>query len=256
MTKPAPIFIHFSLHITFILFLNHANSQLDYNINGTVPLFICNLKNLTTFGVHNTSFHSTEFLRALYNCSKLKILDLSQNYFYGAIPNDIHRMSRLRDLNLGVIESFLPEIGNLSNLEELGLAYNSKIVPPLPSEFGKLKKLKFLWMVGTNLIREIPNTIGEMAVLEHLDLSENSLTGKILGKLPEILAWSLTRLEMNNNMFLGKIPWRVSSSKILLVLMASNNLFNGTIPRDFSRLTILLVDRNQVSGSLPSDINS
>ncbi|XP_041009471.1 probable inactive receptor kinase At5g53320 [Juglans microcarpa x Juglans regia] len=72
----------------------------DYNINGTVPPFICNLKNLTTFDVYNNSFHSTEFPRALYNCSKLKILDLSQNYFYGAIPDDIHRMSLLRELNL------------------------------------------------------------------------------------------------------------------------------------------------------------
>ncbi|KAG2713019.1 hypothetical protein I3760_04G154300 [Carya illinoinensis] len=38
--------------------------------------------------------------------------------------------------------------------------------------------------------------------------------------------------------------------------MANNNLFNGTIPRDLSQLTILLLDRNQISGSLPSDINS
>ncbi|KAG7984194.1 hypothetical protein I3843_04G146100 [Carya illinoinensis] len=430
----------------------------DYNINGTIPPFICNLKNLTTIDVYNNSFHSTEFPRALYNCSKLEILDLSQNYFYGAIPDDIYRMSQLRELSLGgnnfdgnistsigrltelrkliliscpLTGSFPLEIGNLSNLDELSLAYNSKIVSTFPSEFGKLKKLKFLWMARTNLIGKIPNTIGEMTALEHLDflfmlknlkivylyknklfeeiprvvealnldeidLSENNFTraipddfgklknltsltlffnqlsGKIpdsigrlprlvnlklfnniflgslppelgrysmlerlwvstnrltgqlpehlcdngklvevityenqligelpksfgnysslelvkiykngfsgnipsglwtssnlkmlmlsdnsfIGELPERLAWSLTRLEMNNNRFLGQIPQGVSFSKNLLVLMASNNLFNGTIPRDLSQLTILLLDRNQISGSLPSDINS
>ncbi|XP_042977289.1 receptor-like protein kinase 5 [Carya illinoinensis] len=442
----------------------------DYNINGTVAPFICNLKNLATFDVYNNSFHSTEFPIALYNCSKLEILDLSQNYFYGAIPNDIHRMSWLRELSLegnnfdGNISSsigrltelrklmlsscpftgsFPPEIGNLSNLEELGLAGNSKMVPTLPSEFGKLKKLKFLWMARTNLIGEIPNTIGEMEDLEWLDLSENNLIGKIpdnlfmpknlrivylyknklsgqipqvvkalnldvvdlsdnnltgtipddfgklrnltglalffnqlsgkipdsIGRLPKLinlklfnnnfsgslppefgrysmleefqvsnnkligqlpehlcdngkllgvvafenqlngelpkslgncsslelvkiyknkfsgnipnglwtssnltmlmlsdnfftgelpgrLARNLSRLEMNNNRFSGKIPQGLSSSSNLLVLKASNNLFNGTIPRDLSRLTILLLDRNQLSGSLPLDINS
>ncbi|KAG6658384.1 hypothetical protein CIPAW_04G157200 [Carya illinoinensis] len=408
----------------------------DYNINGTVAPFICNLKNLATFDVYNNSFHSTEFPIALYNCSKLEILDLSQNYFYGAIPNDIHRMSWLRELSLegnnfdGNISSsigrltelrklmlsscpftgsFPPEIGNLSNLEELGLAGNSKMVPTLPSEFGKLKKLKFLWMARTNLIGEIPNTIGEMEDLEWLDLSENNLIGKIpdnlfmpknlrivylyknklsgqipqvvkalnldvvdlsdnnltgtipddfgklrnltgslppefgrysmleefqvsnnkligqlpehlcdngkllgvvafenqlngelpkslgncsslelvkiyknkfsgnipnglwtssnltmlmlsdnffTGELPGRLARNLSRLEMNNNRFSGKIPQGLSSSSNLLVLKASNNLFNGTIPRDLSRLTILLLDRNQLSGSLPLDINS
>ncbi|XP_042977257.1 receptor-like protein kinase HSL1 [Carya illinoinensis] len=442
----------------------------DYNINGTIPPFICNLKNLTTIDVYNNSFHSTEFPRALYNCSKLEILDLSQNYFYGAIPDDIHHMSQLRELSLGgnnfdgnisasigrltglrklviiscpLTGSFPPEIGNLSNLEELSLASNSKIVSTFPSEFGKLKKLKFLWMAETNLIGEIPNTIGKMEALEKLDLSKNSLTGKIpknlfmpknlrivylhmnklsgeippvvkafnldvvdlsenkltgtipddfgklinltglalflnqlsgkipdsigrlprlinlrlfnnnfsgslppelgrysmletlwvstnrltgqlpehlcdngklveviasenqlvgelpksfgncnslelvkiyrnnfsgnipsglwtslnlkmlmlndnsfTGELPERLAWNLSQLEMNNNRFSGKIPQGVSSSRNLLVLKASNNLFNGMIPQDLSHLTTLLLDRNQLSGSIPLDINS
>ncbi|XP_041009465.1 receptor-like protein kinase 5 [Juglans microcarpa x Juglans regia] len=253
----------------------------DYNISGTVPPFICNLKNLTTFDVYNNSFHSTEFPRALYNCSKLEILDLSQNYFYGAIPDDIHHMSQLRELSLegnnfnGNISasigqltelrklmlvqcpftgSFPPEIGNLSNLEELGLAYNSKIVSTLPSEFGKMKKLKFLWMAGTNLIKEIPNTIGEMAALEHLDLSQNNLTGKIPDSL--FMPKNLKIVYLYKNKLSREIPRVVEALNLSIIDLSENNLI-GTIPDDFGKLqnlTGLALFLNQLSGKIPYSI--
>ncbi|KAF5458956.1 hypothetical protein F2P56_022948 [Juglans regia] len=253
----------------------------DYNISGTVPPFVCNLTNLTTFDVYNNSFHSTEFPRALYNCSKLEILDLSQNFFYGAIPDDIHRMSQLRELSLegnnfdGNISasigqltklrklmlvqcpftgSFPPEIGNLSNLEELGLAYNSKMVPMLPSEFGKLKKLKFLWMTATNLIGEIPNTIGDMEALEHLDLSQNNLTGKIPDSL--FMPKNLTIVYLYKNKLSGEIPPVVEALNLDVIDLSENHL-TGAIPDDFGKLknlTGLALFSNQLSGKIPDSI--
>ncbi|XP_041007051.1 receptor-like protein kinase 5 [Juglans microcarpa x Juglans regia] len=253
----------------------------DYNINGTVPPIICNLKNLTTFDVYNNSFHSTEFPRALYNCSKLEILNLSQNYFYGAIPDDIHRMSQLRELDLGANNfdgnisasigqltelrklilvqcpftgTFPPEIGNLSNLEELELAYNAKMVPTLPSEFGKLKKLKFLRMAGTNLIGEIPNTIGEIAALEHLDLSQNNLTGKIPDSL--FMPKNLRIVYLYINKLTEEIPRVVEALNLDVIDLSENNL-TGTIPDDFGKLknlTGLALFSNQLSGKIPDSI--
>ncbi|XP_041007052.1 receptor-like protein kinase 5 [Juglans microcarpa x Juglans regia] len=253
----------------------------DYNINGIVPPFICNLKNLTIFDVYNNSFHSTEFPRALYNCSKLEILNLSQNYFSGAIPDDIHRMSRLRELDLGgnnfdgnisasmgqltelrklillqcsFIGTFPPEIGNLSNLEVLELSYNSKMVPTLPSEFGKLKKLKFLWMAGTNLIGEIPNTIGEMAALEFLDLSQNNMTGKIPDSL--FMPKNLTIVYLYQNKLSGEIPRVVEALNLDVIDLSENNL-TGTIPDEFGKLgnlTGLALFLNQLSGKIPDSI--
>ncbi|KAG6658378.1 receptor-like protein kinase HSL1 [Carya illinoinensis] len=253
----------------------------DYNINGTIAPFICNLKNLTTFDVSNNSFHSKEFPRALYNCSKLEILDLSQNYFYGAIPDDIHRMSRLRELSLegnnfdgnipasigqlpklrklkliscSFTGSFPPEIGNLSNLEDLRLVDNSKIVSTFPSEFGKLKKLKYLWMARTNLIGEIPNVIGEMEALEHLDLSQNSLTGKIPGSL--FMPKNLTIVYLHKNKFSGEIPSVVKALNLDVVDLSENKL-SGTVPDDFGKLinlTGLALFLNQLSGKIPDSI--
>ncbi|KAG6658385.1 receptor-like protein kinase HSL1 [Carya illinoinensis] len=253
----------------------------DYNINGTVAPFICNLKNLTTFDVYNNSFHSKEFPRALYNCSKLEILDLSQNYFYGAIPDDIHRMSRLRELSLegnnfdgnipasiGQLQelrklmlisclftgSFPQEIGNLSNLEELKLVDNSKIVSTFPLEFGKLKKLKYLWMARTNLIGEIPNTIGEMEALEYLDLSENNLMGRIPGSL--FMPKNLRIVYLHRNNFSGEIPHVVKALNLDVIDLSENKL-TGTIPDDFGKLkhlTSLALFLNQLSGKIPDSI--
>ncbi|KAG6718549.1 hypothetical protein I3842_04G156400 [Carya illinoinensis] len=293
MTKPAPIFIHFSLHITFILFLNHANSQLGTQEQGILK----NLKQL--WGNPKSLIHwiptnsSSHFLRALYNCSKLKILDLSQNYFYGAIPNDIHRMSRLRDLNLGgnhFIGNIPSSIKLLIELRKLMLVYSLELVKiykngfsrnipssklseklawsltrlemnnniflvlSLPSEFRKLKKLKFLWMARTKLIGEITNTIGEMTALEHLDLSENSLTGKISDSL--FLPKNLRIVYLCKNKLFGEIPRLVEALNLNVIDLSENNL-TGTISNDIGKLrnlTGLALIFNQLYGKIPDNI--
>ncbi|KAG2718326.1 hypothetical protein I3760_03G215100 [Carya illinoinensis] len=251
------------------------------NIHGTLPPFICNLKNLKAINLSNNSFSSTEFPRALYNCSKLENLDLSQNYFTGAIPDDIHCMARLHNLNLGgnnfsgnipssigqltelrklklfnceFIGSLPLEIGNLSNLEELGLAWNSKMMPRLPSDFTKLKKLKVLWMANTNLVGEIPDKIGEMTSLEKLDLSSNYLTGKIPSSL--FMPKNLRIVYLYKNNLSGEIPRVVEALNLDNIDLSDNNL-TGTIPDDFGKLRKLSGLRlfcNQLFGKIPDSI--
>ncbi|KAG6662163.1 receptor-like protein kinase 5 [Carya illinoinensis] len=253
------------------------------NIYGTIPSFICNLKNLKAINISDNYFSSIEFPSALYNCSKLEDLDLSQNCFAGAIPDDIHRMAQLRNLNLGgnnfsgnipssvgqltdmrtlklfacqFIGSLPPEIGNLSNLEELELAWNSKMTPRLPSEFTKLKKLKFLWMAHMNLIGEIPDNIGEMTSLEHLDLSSNYLIGKIPSNL--FMPKNLRIVYLYKNNLSGEIPRVVEALNLDIIDLSENNL-TGTIPNDFGKLrklSGLSLFCNQMFGKIPDSIGS
>ncbi|XP_042974818.1 receptor-like protein 52 [Carya illinoinensis] len=215
----------------------------------------------------NTTFSNDEnrsIPRALHNYSKLEILDISQNYFYGAILDDIHCMSQLRELYLdsnnfvgnipSSIGSFPLEIGNLSNLVKLGLAYNSKIVPLLPSEFRKLKKLKFLWMTGTNLMGQIPNTIDEMAALEHLDLSKNSLICKIPNSL--FMPKNLRFVYLYKNQLSGEIP-QVVEALNLNVIDLSKNYLTRPIPDDFGKLknlTSLALFLNPLFGKISDSI--
>ncbi|XP_059310834.1 LRR receptor-like serine/threonine-protein kinase RGI5 [Lycium ferocissimum] len=175
---------------------------------------------------------SDGFVTVLYKCSRLEILDLSGNQFYGPLPTDIHRMSRLTFLDLianrfdGTIPKSIawltklkhlslsknmfegtipPEIGNLSNLEKLGMAYMKKFeFASIPYELGKLKNLKVLLIIQSNLIGNIPESFSSLSSLKTLDLSSNYLNGSIPGWLFHLK--SLTKVDLSWNRLSGNIP--------------------------------------------------
>ncbi|KAF8400934.1 hypothetical protein HHK36_014237 [Tetracentron sinense] len=251
------------------------------NINGTIPPFICDLQNLTHIDLANNNIPG-EFPTVLYNCSKLQYLDLSFNYFGGQIPEDIDRISRLQYLNLGVNTfagkipaavgrfaelqtlfldmnnfngSFSPNIGNLSNLEFFRLDYNELFLQArIPSEFGRLKKLTYLWMKSTKLIGEIPESITNLSNLEYLDLSGNDLMGKIPSDL--LLLKNLSSLHLYNNRLSGEIPRSVEALNLVEIDLSKNAL-TGTIPEDFGKLqnlTVLKLFENRLSGRIPMEL--
>lgn len=262
---------------------NNSVTVLEFpnvNISGTIPPFICELKNLRVLDLGNNSIYGT-FPLVLYNCSKLEYLDLSQNYLAGTIPDDIHRLSQLLFLNLYANEftgdipvgigqlqklrslqlqqnhfkgTFPVEIGNLFNLEELMLGYNSFMPSTFPSNFTQLTKLKQLWFADSNLIGEIPEMIGEMAALELLDLSDNKLTGTIPNSLFTLK--NLTMLYLHNNKLSGEIPRIVESLNLVKLDLSGNNL-TGTIPDDIGKLenlSFLALFFNELSGEIPASI--
>ncbi|CAL2274836.1 unnamed protein product [Prunus armeniaca] len=238
-------------------------SLVDTNITLSVPPFICDLKNLTLVDLSYNYFPG-EFPKALYNCSKLEYLDLSQNYFVGKIPDDIDslprlqylslagnnfsgdipaaigRLHELRNLQLFMNEfngSVPPEIGNLSNLKDLNLSSNIKLVPwNMPSNFTQLKNLKTLWIRESNLIGQLPRTLGEMAALEELDLAKNRLNGAIPSGL--FLLKNLSIIYLFKNRLSGDIP-QVVEALNLRVIDLSDNRLTGPIPEDYGKLTKL-----------------
>ncbi|GFZ08530.1 kinase family with leucine-rich repeat domain-containing protein [Actinidia rufa] len=223
------------------------------------------------------------FPTVLYNCSNLQHLDLSQNYFVGPIPSDINRLSsslqfidigannfsgdippvigdlpELRNLYLYANEfngTFPVEIGNLTNLRYLKMAYNDLFLPAkVPSEFGKLKNLKFLWMTSCNLIGEIPDTLSNIFGLEHLDLSRNNLQGPIPKGLFQLTNLSIVYLYRNQ--LSGEIPTPIKSLGLTIFDLSMNNL-TGQIPDDFGKLQhleLLSLFSNQFSGEIPPSL--
>jgi Leucine-rich repeat (LRR) protein len=109
-------------------------------------------------------------------------------------------------------------------------------------------------VASSNLVGEIPDTIGEMVALEHLDLSRNNLSGKIPSGL--FMPKNLSKVLLYKNKLSGEIPRVVEALNIDVVDLSENNL-TGTIPDDFGRLTKLSglsLFLNQLSGKIPDSI--
>ncbi|KAF5797809.1 putative protein kinase RLK-Pelle-LRR-XI-1 family [Helianthus annuus] len=251
-------------------------------LTGAIPRFICELQNLQSI-ILADNYLTGEFPRVLYNCSKLTQLDISQNAFVGKLPDDIDRLSQLEyvdfggnnftgdippaigtlsslmylQLYLNLFDGFIPsEIGNLSSLEVLGLAYNGFANPEIPPEFGKLRRLRKLWMPQTNLVGKIPDSFANLSDLELLDLSSNKLEGEIPSGL--FLLKNLSQLYLYKNSLSGKIPSVIESVKLVEIDVSMNQL-TGIIPEEFGKLQQLEVMNlfsNQLSGNIPTSISS
>ncbi|KAK4755927.1 hypothetical protein SAY87_009684 [Trapa incisa] len=255
----------------------------NMNITSETPSIICGLKSLSTLNL-SWNFIPGQFPTALYNCSNLHVLDLSQNCLSGPVPTDIDRLSsslqyidiggnnfsgdippaigrlsNLQTLYLYMNEfegAFLAEIGELSNLEFLSMAFNSFAPAAIPEEFGKLQKLKFLWMKECNLVGKIPANFSGLAALEHLDLSGNTLTGPIPSGLFSLKNLSYVYLFHNN--LSGEIPSSIAALNLVEIDISMNNL-TGPIPEDFGNLrdlTVLSLYMNRLSGEIPASIGS
>ncbi|PPR86971.1 hypothetical protein GOBAR_AA33717 [Gossypium barbadense] len=247
----------------------------DKNITTPIPSTICDLKNLTLLDLA-FNYIPGEF-PALYNCSKLQTLDLSQNYFVGPIPDEIDRLSALVYLDVGANNfsgnipasigrlpelqtlymyqtqfngTFPKEIGNLSNLEVLGLAYNDFIPMKIPQEFGQLTKLSFLWMTFTNLIGEIPKSFNNLTNLQHLDLARNNLEGPIPSRL-----FSLKNLT-HVYLFKNKLSEDFGKLQYLDFLSLFSNRLTGELPTSIGLLPALRdfrVFHNNLTGIFPPE---
>ena len=84
-------------------------------------------------------------------------IDLSNNWFYGEIPNSV---------------------GNLKGLIVLKLSNNS-FMGHIPSSLGNLTALESLDLSQNQLSGEIPQQLIGLTSLEYLNLSQNQLTGPI-----------------------------------------------------------------------------
>ena len=116
------------------------------------------------------------------------------------------RPPRVRELHLAgnaIYGQIPPEIGDLSGLTRLGLAYTG-LRGSIPAELGRLSNLTSLDLPGSRLTGEIPAELGGLTNLIRLNLSNNRLEGAIPAELSQLA--NLEELYLRGNQLSGCIP--------------------------------------------------
>ncbi|KAL2939816.1 hypothetical protein RDABS01_019749 [Bienertia sinuspersici] len=122
---------------------------------------------------------------------------------------------------------------------------------------GKLKKLKLAF---NHFEGVLPNSFSMLSSLESLDLSSNSIVGKIPSRIcinPKGNSTNLKELYLQNNMFFGTIPPALGNCSNLVSLDLSFNYLTGRIPPSLGSLTQLkdlIMWMNKLDGNFPSEL--
>ncbi|XP_019051738.1 PREDICTED: putative receptor-like protein kinase At3g47110 [Nelumbo nucifera] len=189
-----------------------------------------------------------------WNLTFLRSIELGDNKFHGAIPQEVGRLLRLRYINLSHanFEGEIPSnLTNCYNLKVLDLSRNN-LTGKIPFELDSLSKLSALILIANHLTGKISPSFGNLSSLQALYLVDNSLEGSI----PKDLG-RLTRL---SNLYVGanelSVDIGLTMPKLKLLIFGANN-FTGSIPVslfNISGLKFLDLAENNFSGSVPLNI--
>ena len=155
---------------------------------------------------------------------------LSNNQLTGGIPTELGNLSNLEYLGLSsnqLTGPMPPELGDLNNLRWLHLSQN-QLTGGIPTELGNLSSLEYLFLDVNQLTGGIPTELGNLSNLEYLGLSSNQLTGSIPAALSNLA--SLEWLDLNRNQLTGSIPAALGNLTNLEDLYLSFNQLTGCIP--------------------------
>lgn len=236
----------------FVSEINLSSKQLS----GTLPFdAICSLQYLEKIYL-GSNFLQGRITDDLKNCRLLQYLDLGFNSFIGKVP-DLSNLSELKYLNLnasGVSGQFpWKSLESLTNLTLLSIGDNPFDPSSLPSEIIKLEKLYWLYLKNCSINGKIPEGIGNLTLLENLEIADNNLSGEIptsIGKLQKL--W---QLELYNNSLSGKLPNGFGNLTNLLNFDASDNMLEGDLSelRFLKNLKSLQLFENQLVGQIPKE---
>ena len=266
------------------LFLSHNM------LSGDIPETLQNLSLLEILRLSNNSL-SGEVPAFFGELDKLEYLFLDHNELGGAIPEEFGDMSRLRSLYLGhnnIMGPVPASLGNLKALRELRLDHN-KLSGTLSAELGSLRNLHSLIINDNEFHGMVPFSFVQLGRLQELALHETNLClfhdddfalwleGLETAIVPpscvdpdrETLIVLFDAMDGRdwhaNSGWLTENPigdWHGVSvddeGRVTSLLLNGNNL-NGTIPSEIQVLTAietLDLGGNSLSGFIPSDLGN
>ncbi|XP_075501830.1 receptor-like protein EIX2 [Primulina tabacum] len=226
---------------TKLVFLDISFNQITDNI----PTWLGNLASkLVYLNVSNNQIHGVfpniTFSTAIINWDSYalvpdngegSVLDLSTNRIIGPVFFlCLTSTWRLLDLSDNLFFGQLPEcFANYSSLQFLNLA-NNNFSGKIPLSFGSLSSLSWLNLRNNTFSGRIPSSMRNCYSLEVIDLGNNRLTGEIPDWIGTQFSISLLVLSLSSNEFYGVIPSSICSLEKIQVLTLSSNNISGAIP--------------------------
>lgn len=215
-------------------------------------LFFC-MKQLHFLNVGNNNVNGS-LSGWLEDLTSVSYLDISNNLFYGKVPESIGKLPNLTylDLSFNAFDGIISEIhfGSVSSLEFLSLASNNLKIAIEPKWMPPFQ-LRVLGLRACQVGPYFPYWLRSQTKIEMVDLGSTD----IAGTLPDWL-WnfssSITSLDLSKNSITGRLPTSLEQMKALKIFnMRSNNLVGG-IPRLPDSVQMLDLSGNRLSGRIPT----
>ncbi|KAE8008228.1 hypothetical protein FH972_004761 [Carpinus fangiana] len=227
------------------------------NLSGVLPFdSICKLQALEKLSLGYNFLHGS-ISEDLKNCTSLQQLDLGWNSFSGVVP-DLSSLGKLKLLSLnnsGFSGQFpWKSLENLTSLTFLSIGDIVFEKSPFPVEVFKLEKLYWLYLSNCSLEGRIPAGLGNLTLLENIELSWNQFSGEIPGDIVKLK--NLRQLELYTNFLTGTLPAGLRNLTSLLNLDVANNSLHGNISelRFMTNITSIHLYENQFTGEIPEEL--
>ncbi|KAI3472872.1 hypothetical protein Pfo_029944 [Paulownia fortunei] len=228
-----------------LMMLDLSDNQLD----GEIPNWIWEVGN-GFLRFLNLSHNQFTRLQEPYDLRSLHYLDLHSNMLGGRIPVP-PPSAVFVDLSSNNFSSSLPaNIGNFLTPALFFSIANNKIIGTIPPSLCNASRLQILDLSNNSLHGRIPSCLLE-SILRVLNLGRNNLGGDIPDAFP--VGCGLETLDLSWNVLQGKLPKSLTRCTEIEVLNLGNNDLNDTFPcwlKNLSRLRVLVLRFNKFHGNI------
>ncbi|XP_050219187.1 probable LRR receptor-like serine/threonine-protein kinase At3g47570 [Mercurialis annua] len=248
-------------------------------LGGPIPSSLAECSNLKTLSLSFNGFVGS-IPKEIGNLTTLNQLFLSSNHLSGTIPHELGRLINLEALgmsgnnlrgsipatifNLSIVRLFdvaenelsgnLPPIINLPNLEIISLA-NNTFIGEFPASISNSSKLIVLYLFNNSFSGFIPNTLGNLRMLQRLDISFNNFKADSTFFSSLTSCVNLHTLQVSVNPLDVVLPVSIGNMSSLQYFIAGSCKIKGDIPFQIGNLSTVVqmeLSANELSGSIPS----